>query len=92
MFEDLKELIKSPKSDEIVRKNLSVPWQADIAVRNKGEEGTCSSNDLKENKEAINVTEQNRNIVLGLTPFVLDGGNHLASQETSRVLVVTQLA
>ena len=26
-FEDLKEQIKNPKSDQIVRKNLSVPWQ-----------------------------------------------------------------
>ena len=58
VFEDLKEQIKSLTSDEIVRENLSVPWQADIVVGNKGEEGTCSSNDLKENKEAINVTEQ----------------------------------
>ena len=31
MFEDLKKQTKSPKSDEIVRKNLSVSWQADNA-------------------------------------------------------------
>ena len=54
--EDLKEQIKSLTSDEIVRENLSVPWQADIVVGNKGEEGACSSNDLQENKGAINVT------------------------------------
>ena len=31
-------------------------------------------------------TEQNRNLVLGLTPSVLGGGNSLASQETSRAI------
>ena len=48
----------NPKDKVETTDNLTEHGNHDIVVENKGDEGTCSSNDLKENKEAINVTEQ----------------------------------